>query len=151
MNKPINRIEREDVQYFKDISFEYDVMDTYQRIAVKSAIYPGKGTPFGVMYCALGLGEAGEVQNKVKKAFRDDATIIFGEPDHQHEDGSVIYNEITDERKIQIMKEMGGVLWYLAALADELGVTLSQIALMNLEELCGRGERNTLSGDGDDR
>lgn len=142
--QPINKISRNDVALFEELG----LIDFYQEVAVKSAIYPGQGTPFGVMYCALGLGEAGEVQNKVKKMFRDDGAVLF-EP---HGDFTATYFEnVTPERKRAIMKEMGGNLWYLAALAQELGTTLSEIALLNLEELCSRGERNTLSGDGDDR
>lgn len=142
--KPINRIERGDVNDFK-----YNAtLNSYQRIATKSAIYPGQGTPFGLMYAALGLAEAGEVQNKVKKAFRDDGVIDF-EP---HGDFTAVYYEpLTPERKAQIIKELGGALWYIAAVCNEIGVTMSEVALQNLDELCSRGERGTLSGDGDDR
>lgn len=155
----INRIERRDVEQFKefkDIDEGMGVpntLDHYQSIATKSAIYPGKGTPFGLMYAALGLAEAGEVQNKVKKAFRDDGVIEeWGSSEHvgpsvMH----VRFGKLTDERRKQIIKELGGVLWYIAAVCDEIGATMSEVALTNLDELCGRGERNTLRGDGDDR
>lgn len=145
MTQPINQISRNDVALFEELG----LIDFYQEVAIKSAIYPGQGTPFGVMYCALGLGEAGEVQNKVKKMFRDDGVIdLVHEGDNAY---SAEMYETTDERKRAIMKEMGGNLWYLAALARELGTTLSEIARLNLEELCDRGERNVLSGDGDNR
>jgi hypothetical protein len=49
------------------------------------------------------------------------------------------------------MKEMGGNLWYLAALAHGLGASLGQIAIDNIIELKGRVARGTLKGDGDDR
>lgn len=151
----INRISRADLGNFKDnISHDEfappNALDDYQRIAVKSAIYPGKGTPFGAMYCALGLGEAGEIQNKVKKAFRDD-NAVFEVDVLPSGDRIMRFNSITPERRTQIIKEMGGNLWYLAALADELGITLSEVAAANLTELCDRGERNTLRGDGDNR
>lgn len=152
--QPINRISREDVNDFKENVFHnIDSLTDYQRIATQSAIYPGQGTPFGVMYCALGLGEAGEIQNKVKKAFRDDGVIEMRSAQNPHDpdQGIIEFKRITPERKAAIMKEMGGNLWYLAALAKELDTTLSEIALGNLEELCDRGERNVLSGDGDDR
>ena len=54
-------------------------------------------------YAVLGLsGEAGEICNKVKKIMRDD-------------DG-----EITEEKREQLSKEIGDVLWYVAAACNEL-------------------------------
>jgi hypothetical protein len=148
--KKINRIERKDVDDFRNGNYcERNALDQYQEIATKSAIYPGQGTPFGVMYAALGLAEAGEIQNKVKKMFRDDGVIDF--VDVRERETVVRFNPITPERRAMIVKEMGGNLWYLAALAKEIGTTLSEIAGNNLDELCGRTDRDTLNGDGDNR
>lgn len=149
--KPINRIERRDVENFKNRNFVGNLMDKYQEIATRSAIYPGQGTPFGIMYTALGLAEAGEIQNKVKKMFRDDGVIEFVDTPFRDGDNLVRFKTITPERRAAIIKEMGGNLWYLAALAMEIGTTLSEVAFRNLDELCGRTERDTLNGDGDDR
>lgn len=149
--KPINRIERRDVENFKNRNFVGNLMDKYQKIATRSAIYPGQGTPFGIMYTALGLAEAGEIQNKVKKMFRDDGVIEFVDTPFRDGDNLVRFKTITPERRAAIIKEMGGNLWYLAALAREIGTTLSEVAFHNLDELCGRTERDTLNGDGDDR
>lgn len=97
-------------------------------------MYPGKGDMFGLMYCALGAaGEAGEVANKVKKIFRDNDCIV------------------TEEVRKKIIKEIGGVLWYLSQLSEELGTTLADAAHENVVELYGRRLRGTLHGDGDDR
>lgn len=163
-SEAINRIEREDVNDFRKhihpvpyLAQPTNALDIYQRIATKSAIYPGKGTPFGLMYAALGLAEAGEVQNKVKKAFRDDGVVHFADHLPGHPEANtlaecrVIFQPITLERRAQIIKELGGALWYIAAVCDEIGTTMSEVALQNLDELCGRGERNTLRGDGDNR
>lgn len=152
MKEPINGITREDLVHFRD-TFGGPSLDTYQRIATKSAIYPGKGTPFGLMYAALGLAEAGEVQNKVKKAFRDDGIITIKS---QWKDGSAnavsaSWDQLPPERRAQIIKELGGALWYIAAVCDEIGASMSEVASQNLEELCSRGERGTLRGDGDNR
>src|SRR5690606_2163506 len=152
----INRIERQDVDAFASIcelpNVDYqNALDQYQEISTKSAIYPGKGTPFGLMYAALGLAEAGEVQNKVKKAFRDDGVILIPSQLADCEELIVRFEAITPERRAQIVKELGGVLWYVAAVCDEIGATMSEVALQNLEELCSRTERGTLQGDGDNR
>lgn len=152
----INRIESIDVDTFRAEVTNRDPMfantlDEYQRIATKSAIYPGKGTPFGLMYVALGLAEAGEVQNKVKKAFRDDDVISFDAISDDKTAATVHFEPLTSERRAQIIKELGGAFWYIAACCNEIGATMSEVALANLEELCDRTERGTLQGDGDDR
>lgn len=107
--------------------------DTYQMKAGETAIYPGKGDVTGLLYTALGLGEVGEIQNKVKKILRDKGGIV-------------------DEEDISaIAKEMGDTLWYLAMLADELGILLSDVARSNVRKLADRKARGVLQGNGDDR
>ena len=110
--------------------------EEYQLKTSETAIYPdaGEGTIVAVNYAALGLGnEAGEVQGKVKKAWRDDDM------------------KITEARRDAILDECGDVLWYLARVADELGVSLAEVADRNLVKLFGRLERGTLKGSGDNR
>ena len=105
--------------------------DDYQRQAKKTAIYPKSA---GVMYPALGLtGETGEVANKVKKIVRDG------------------YANSPPDWKEQISHEIGDVLWYCAALASDLGLSLGGIATENANKLSGRKERGTLGGSGDSR
>lgn len=75
-------------------------------------------------YPTLGLaGEAGEVANIVKKIQRD-----FG-------------GEITPETRAKLKDELGDVLWYISACADELGLTLKEIAEYNVEKLAARHRR----------
>lgn len=106
-------------------------LNKYQEEAVKNKIY-GYGS--AIIYPALGLGnEAGEVQGKIKKVLRDNGGI---------------FDEIS---KLAIADEMGDVLWYLAALADDLGYTLNQIAEMNINKIKRRRENNTIGGSGDNR
>lgn len=110
-------------------------LDTYQIQAGRTAVYPeaGTGSVGAVTYLALGLGEAGEVQGKVKKILRDDDGVI------------------TDEKRIQILDEIGDLLWYAALLSDELGARLSDVAGRNLDKLAGRQRRGVLGGSGDTR
>lgn len=156
MTKPINDVSMKDAEDFKfDSKDNGGSMELYQHLALKSAIYPGQGTPFGLMYAALGLAEAGEVQNKVKKLFRDDGVIVFD--DNWYTDGrfgnsvQVTMNPVSEQRKEQLIKELGGVLWYVAACCQELGIEMSEVAAANLLELAGRAQRGTLSGSGDNR
>lgn len=108
-------------------------MNEYQKIAGETAIYPGQGSVDGLVYTALGLGEAGEVQNKVKKVIRDHGRVL------------------TEEMRIAIAKELGGNLWYISQCATEIGMDLEMIAKMNLEELLSRQQRGVLMGSGDNR
>lgn len=112
---------------------EIKELNDYQEKASETAVYPGKGTIIGLTYTALGLGEAGEVQNKIKKIIRDDNNII------------------TEEKRIEIGKELGGNLWYISQCAKELGFTLSEIATINIKELFSRKDRNKIHGSGDNR
>lgn len=143
----INSITHEAVAQFRalvSVSEEANSLDAYQNIAQRSAIYPGKGTPQGLLYVALKMnGEAGEFAEHVGKSMRDDgyAQIINGEQ----------YVNLTPERRALLIKEIGDELWYLAAAAKELGIPLSEAAAVNLEKLADRTERDKLSGSGDER
>jgi len=105
--------------------------DEYQKQASKTAIYPDKGK--NIYYPALGLGEVGEIQNKVKKIMRD-----YG-------------NKITEKMKEDLIDEAGDVLWYLSAFAEELGTSLYDIAQRNISKLESRYQRGVIKGSGDDR
>ena len=107
--------------------------DEYQQRCKISAVYPENGTGLleAITYCSLGLaGEAGEVANKVKKLMRDEDTIAL---------------------RMKIMQEIGDVLWYAAMLADEMGVSLNNIADTNLKILADRMVMGKIKGEGDDR
>lgn len=91
-------------------------------------------TDHPVVYPTLGLAnEAGEVAGKIKKIFRDKGGVI-GEAE-----------------RAALKDELGDVLWYLAQLCTELGLTLEEVAAANLEKLALRQQRGTLYGDGDTR
>lgn len=109
--------------------------DDYMRQTRKTAIYPeaGTGSTLALAYAGLGLGEAGEIQNQLKKIIRDN------------------HGEVTDERREAIAKELGDLCWYIGRCADELDLSLDKIILQNLEKLNSRAERGVLQGSGDNR
>ena len=150
----INKITQEDVDFF---SFEGIMMNSYQRIAQKSAIYPGRGSFFGLSYCAHKLaGEAGEFNDHLGKAMRDDGILNANMDFMQYsKDSERIYSvtvkSLTDERRDLLINEIGDCLWYLSALCNELGITLFTAALMNLKKLKSRTDREMLQGSGDKR
>ena len=107
-------------------------LSDYQRESRATARYPDLGN--NLIYPTLGLaGEAGEVADKVKKLIRD-------------RDGLVDQNFKQD-----LALELGDVLWYIAQLCTELGMTLDDVAEKNIEKLNSRSRRGTLHGDGDHR
>lgn len=116
---------------YSDPTFDY-----YQDATDSTAIYPqaSTGSTDAINYCVLGLsGEAGELPNKWKKVFRDDNGVL------------------TDERREAMLDELGDVLWYVARLANELGVHFSEVATNNLTRLYDRKDRGVLTGSGDNR
>lgn len=104
----------------------------YQTASEHTAIYPNKGN--NVVYPTLGLnGEAGEVAEKVKKLIRDTDGVI------------------TEEFRCAIKKELGDCMWYISAMCHELGLSMEDVAMTNIEKLTSRMERNRIGGSGDNR
>ena len=105
--------------------------DSYQQAARKTALY---ADAYRITYPALGLAsEAGEVAGKVKKVLRDRG------------------GDVGDDQRAAIGDELGDVLWYVAILAADLGLSLETIAAGNIEKLRSRLERGAIQGDGDQR
>jgi len=103
----------------------------YQQKAGSTAVYPNRGNH--IAYPALGLaGEAGEVAEKVKKLLRGDYPL-------------------DDALRAVLTKELGDVLWYVAAVCHEVGIDMQDVAETNVAKLASRKERGVLRGDGDDR
>jgi NTP pyrophosphatase (non-canonical NTP hydrolase) len=50
-----------------------------------------------------------------------------------------------------VKKELGDVLWMVAAIADDNGLSLSDIAEFNIHKLIDRSERGVIDGRGNDR
>ena len=74
----------------------------YQMKALKTAQFQ-TGSLRALSYTTLGLtGESGEVAERIKKILRDDKKDLA---------------DIIAEKRPEIIKEMGDVLWYLSALA----------------------------------
>lgn len=105
-------------------------LNDYQAEAHATAVYPAN---VALPYLALGLAnEAGEVAGKIKKLLRGD------DPEWA--------NHVP-----AIRDELGDVLWYLAVLAEDLGISLEVVAQRNLEKLRDRKARGVLKGNGDNR
>ena len=105
----------------------------YQQEAFQTAIYPNAGDGYWI-YPLLGLvGETGELSEKLKKNIRD----------HN--------GHLGDTDRELLKKEVGDILWYLSALARELGFDFGEIAQQNIDKIRDRQSRGTLRGNGDVR
>jgi len=104
----------------------------YQDLAMTTAVYPQQGS--NLAYPALGLnGEAGEVAEKVKKIIRDKGGVL------------------DEEDRQALKKELGDVLWYVAAMCSEVGLRMGEVAELNISKLRDRQTRDRLHGSGDER
>lgn len=111
-------------------------IEEYQSLVLRTAKPLSVKTAW---YNALGLGgEAGELQEQIKKLYRDDG---FRED----------VTDISEERRRSIVKEMGDVLWYLAQLGNKLDISLAEVAGVNIEKLEIRDKKGLIHGEGDDR
>lgn len=82
-------------------------------------------------YALLNLpGEVGELLSLKAKAIRDGRNTF-----HDHD----------------VKKELGDILWMVAAIASDHGFTLENVALSNIMKLSLRKDAGTLQGSGDAR
>lgn len=107
--------------------------DEYQERTNDTAVFPEEIPDWldpAIVYCAMALdGEAGEVAEKVKKAWReDDPTYLW-----------------------DVKDELGDVIWYWAQLCQALDFSADDVAESNLAKLQDRAERDAITGEGDDR
>lgn len=103
----------------------------YQQQALKTAIYPQN---YKIVYPSIGLsGETGEVSEKIKKVLRDNN------------------GNFSKDKCQEIAKELGDCLWYISAMANDIGYTLDEIAEMNINKIVIRQQNNQIHGNGDDR
>lgn len=85
----------------------------------------------GEAYALYNLGaEAGEVLGVVAKGLRDGRKFDYEQ---------------------SIKKELGDVLWHVAAIAIDNGFTLEDIAMSNIAKLTQRKATGTIQGSGDER
>lgn len=100
-------------------------LNEYQKLAMVTRLETANTD-----YALLGLvGEIGELYSYIAKSIRDDYSL-----DRDH-----------------VKKELGDLLWFLAALAEDSGLNLADIARANIEKLQARQKKGTLTGSGDNR
>jgi NTP pyrophosphatase (non-canonical NTP hydrolase) len=107
--------------------------DEYQKLALKTA----HNHPDPLMdktIWAMGVaGEAGEIVEKWKKI------VAYKE------------GQVSREDLAELKKELGDVVWYIAVLADSLGLSFEEVMKLNIDKLADRQKRNVIKGQGDNR
>jgi NTP pyrophosphatase (non-canonical NTP hydrolase) len=109
----------------------------YQKKAIVTDVLGGKPQPItsqAFFAQLLGLvGETGEIAEKFKKIYRD-------------KNGEFGPNELQE-----VTKELGDIMWYISVVCTYLGISLQDVAELNIEKLKSRMQRNVLNGSGDNR
>jgi len=83
------------------------------------------------IYSLLNLsGEVGELHSLIAKGIRDGRK---------------------DDFNLNVKKELGDVLWCVAAIAIDHGFTLEEVAMSNIMKLAIRKAQNSIQGSGDNR
>lgn len=82
-------------------------------------------------YALAGLtGEVGELNSLIAKSIRD-------------------HNGLMDV--LAVKKELGDILWFVAAIAADFGFGLDDVGMTNIDKLNSRKSRNKIQGSGDER
>jgi NTP pyrophosphatase (non-canonical NTP hydrolase) len=157
-------------------TYDFTLDDYQERIAVFDFPDPVKGPVdddgrYPLWYYGLGItGEAGEIADKllgvhsfpstmwayamravsaacmladrIKKLYRNEGYLdtVYVKPP-----------EITGELRLALAKEIGDELWYLSRLASKVGVTMGEVANLNIAKLADRANRDVLRSSGDNR
>lgn len=101
-------------------------MEDYQDNAIRTA--QGMESPMMLANWGLGLaGEAGEVIELIKKS------LYHGK----------------DLDKSALSKELGDVLWYIAAICEQTGISLDDVAEQNVAKLANRYPNGFVKGGGE--
>ena len=107
---------------------------TFSDYVIPTVVGNNKSERIPYVYPALGLAEeSGEVAGKFAKAVRDCG------------------GEISDERRTEIIKELGDVMWFVAELSTILDVSLEDVMQKNIDKLTSRRNRGVIHGSGDNR
>ena len=122
-------------------------LDEYQQRAMTTCTESSKNDT----YLLFGLvAEVGELADKVAKAKpKEYITIDEDEIFPKSHNGTIplVFEEFTES----FIKELGDVLWFVALIAKHAGLSLEEVAQLNLDKLADRAKRGVIVGNGDNR
>lgn len=109
--------------------------------------------PEGVIPASLNDYQAEAMSFRLESA--DEAYAMFGLSSEVGELHSLVAKGIRDGKQVDyefnVKKELGDILWMVAAIAMDNGYTLEDIAASNIYKLSSRKNNGTLQGSGDER
>lgn len=113
-------------------------LNEYQKQALTTDSFNKSGvvpvTEMSFVSKILGLvGESGEVAEKIKKIIRNNDGVM------------------SEDQRLELGKELGDVLWYIAVLSRYLGYDLEEVGQQNLDKLSDRAQRGVIASKGDNR
>ena len=126
-------------------------LDEYQRLVTTTTSPKDYPDEYKKLYPLLGLfGEAGEYAEKILTSV---CMLINGSQINEQ------LKKILRDKKgnfdqdtvMLIIKELGDQLWYIAKAAEDLGYSLNEVAIINLNKAINRQENNKVLGNGDER
>ena len=127
------------------LSDNNNLLEKYNDLIQKSKIYP-ENRP--IEYPSLGLaGEIGEVAEKVLGLCATGGKVDETVKKTMRDNNGVFTKEKTEA----ILKELGDVLWYITAMAQDMGYTIEDVIQNNFNKIQKRINTNTQHGQGDNR
>lgn len=107
---------------------------TYQELAVSYAQFPldFRGLAYTTLALSEEIGEFNSIFARVVRQGRN-------------------FTEITVEEHARATKELGDIMWNVAATAYILGYSLEELQEQNISKVQDRAQRGVIEGRGDDR
>lgn len=121
-------------------------LNEYQRLAMRTNLQSSNNFTYSI--CGL-VAEVGEIVDKVAKARRSGIISICD--DELCSRTELVRNTLVEEFTRGLVQEVGDVLWFVAHISTQLGVSLEEIAQANLARLRDRQKRGVIIGNGDNR
>ena len=126
-------------------------LNDYQKKAMSTCMDSSRN----MSYMALGLtSEVGEFMGKIAKAIRK-GDVYIG-TNAQGSDLHYSESFLEDcyrcyQWEMELMHELGDILWFAAGIAEVMGWTLDKVAEENISKLASRQKRGVIEGNGDNR
>lgn len=129
-------------------------LNEYQNKAMETCMDSSKNLHYMLFNL---IAEVGELMEKIEfeKGFFDVKFIefcnVYGKIAKDIRKGERIPEQMLIPDIKEFAKEAGDVEWQLSGLCKIAGLTLEEVAKMNLAKLADRKNRNTIDGNGDNR